>query len=33
MISNNQTAQARGVVNGAYKASVNILSIQYQHSF
>jgi long-chain fatty acid transport protein len=32
-INNNQTAQARGIVHGAYKASVNILSIQYQHSF
>lgn len=32
-INNDQSAQARGVVNGAYEASVNIVSIQYQHSF
>ena len=32
-INNNQTALGRGVVNGTYKASVNVLGIQYQHTF
>ena len=32
-IENDQTARARGIVRGAYEASVNIVSIQYQHRF
>ena len=32
-INNNQTALARGIVRGTYEANVNILSVQYQHSF
>jgi long-chain fatty acid transport protein len=32
-INNDQTARARGIVRGTYKASVNILSVQYQHTF
>ena len=32
-INNDQTARARGIVRGTYEAYVNILSIQYQHSF
>jgi long-chain fatty acid transport protein len=32
-INNNQAAQGRGVVNGTYEATVNILSVSYQHSF
>jgi long-chain fatty acid transport protein len=32
-INNNQTAAARGIVRGEYEARVNILSLQYQHSF
>ena len=32
-IENDQTARARGIVRGTYEASVNILSLQYQHSF
>lgn len=32
-INNNQTAAGRGVVNGTYEATVNILSVSYQHSF
>ena len=32
-INNNQAALGRGVVNGTYEATVNILSAQYQHSF
>jgi len=32
-INNNQAALGRGVVNGTYKASVNVLGIQYQHTF
>jgi long-chain fatty acid transport protein len=32
-INNNQTARARGIVNGTYDAYVNILSLQYQHTF
>lgn len=32
-INNDQSARARGIVNGTYDASVNILGVQYQHSF
>jgi long-chain fatty acid transport protein len=32
-IENDQTARARGIVRGKYEARVNILSLQYQHSF
>ena len=32
-INNDQTARARGIVRGTYEANVNILSVQYQHSF
>jgi long-chain fatty acid transport protein len=32
-INNNQTARARGIVNGHYDSDVNILSVQYQHTF
>jgi hypothetical protein len=32
-IDNDQTARARGIVRGTYEAYVNILSVQYQHSF
>jgi long-chain fatty acid transport protein len=32
-INNDQRALNRGLVNGTYKADVNILSVQYQHSF
>jgi long-chain fatty acid transport protein len=32
-INNNQAAAGRGIVNGTYEANVNILSVQYQHSF
>lgn len=32
-IDNDQTARARGIVRGTYEATVNILSIQYQHTF
>ena len=32
-INNDQSAQARGVVNGVYQARVSIVSIQYQHRF
>jgi hypothetical protein len=32
-INNDQTARARGIVRGKYEARVNILSLQYQHSF
>jgi long-chain fatty acid transport protein len=32
-INNNQTAAARGIVLGEYEGRVNILSLQYQHSF
>ena len=32
-INNDQTARARGIVRGTYEAYVNILSVQYQHSF
>jgi long-chain fatty acid transport protein len=32
-INNNQSAAGRGIVNGTYDATVNILSLQYQHSF
>ena len=32
-IRNNQTALGRGAVNGTYEATVNILSVSYQHSF
>jgi long-chain fatty acid transport protein len=32
-INNDQTARARGIVRGTYEAHVNILSLQYQHSF
>ena len=32
-INNNQAALGRGIVNGSYKASANVLGIQYQHTF
>jgi long-chain fatty acid transport protein len=32
-INSNQSARARGIVRGTYEATVNILSVQYQHSF
>jgi long-chain fatty acid transport protein len=32
-IDNDETARARGIVRGTYEAYVNILSVQYQHSF
>ena len=32
-INNNQAALGRGIVNGTYKASVNVFGIQYQHTF
>jgi long-chain fatty acid transport protein len=32
-IANNQTAAGRGNIVGTYQANVNILSVQYQHSF
>ena len=32
-INNDQTAAGRGIVNGTYDATVNILSVSYQHSF
>ena len=32
-INNDQTAVARGIVKGTYEGRVNILSVQYQHSF
>ena len=32
-INNDQQAVGRGLVNGTYDATVNILSVQYQHSF
>jgi long-chain fatty acid transport protein len=32
-INNDQTARARGIVRGTYEGRVNILSLQYQHSF
>jgi long-chain fatty acid transport protein len=32
-INNDQSARARGTVRGTYEANVNILSVQYQHSF
>jgi long-chain fatty acid transport protein len=32
-INNDQRALNRGLVNGTYEANVNILSVQYQHSF
>jgi long-chain fatty acid transport protein len=32
-INNDQTARARGIVKGSYEGRVNILSVQYQHTF
>jgi long-chain fatty acid transport protein len=32
-INNDQRAAGRGLVNGTYKATVNVLSVSYQHSF
>ncbi|HET7364346.1 MAG TPA: porin [Burkholderiales bacterium] len=32
-INNNQAALNRGIVNGSYKASVQVIGIQYQHTF
>ena len=32
-INNDQRAAGRGLVNGTYDANVNILSVQYQHTF
>jgi long-chain fatty acid transport protein len=32
-IANNQTAAGRGNIVGTYQANVNVLSVQYQHSF
>ncbi len=32
-INNDQSARARGTVRGTYEANVNILSLQYQHTF
>ena len=32
-INNDQRAVGRGLVNGTYKANVNVLSVSYQHSF
>jgi long-chain fatty acid transport protein len=32
-INNDQRAAGRGLVNGTYDATVNIFSVQYQHSF
>jgi long-chain fatty acid transport protein len=32
-INNNQEAEGRGLVRGSYDATVNILSVSYQHSF
>lgn len=32
-INNNQAAAGRGIVNGTYEATVNILSVSYQHTF
>ncbi len=32
-INNDQRATAKGLVNGSYDAKVNILSVQYQHTF
>lgn len=32
-INNDQSARARGIVRGNYEGMVNILSVQYQHSF
>jgi long-chain fatty acid transport protein len=32
-INNDQSARARGIVRGTYEANVNILSLQYQHTF
>ena len=32
-INNDQRAVGRGLVNGTYEANVNILSVQYQHTF
>jgi long-chain fatty acid transport protein len=32
-INNDQTASARGIVRGTYEGTVNILSLQYQHTF
>jgi long-chain fatty acid transport protein len=32
-INNNQSASAAGIVTGTYKAHVQILGVQYQHTF
>jgi long-chain fatty acid transport protein len=32
-INNDQSARARGIVRGTYEATVNILSVSYQHTF
>jgi long-chain fatty acid transport protein len=32
-INNDQRAQGKGLVNGTYEATVNVLSVSYQHSF
>jgi long-chain fatty acid transport protein len=32
-INNDQSAAGRGIVNGTYKANVNVFGLQYQHTF
>jgi long-chain fatty acid transport protein len=32
-IHNDQSAAARGIVSGTYKANVNVFGLQYQHTF